>query len=324
MYNLNAWTFDNHLWLVDMHLRQTRVRSVKRALAPLLPDTRFRVVVDSAALTAKKIRDAGFSENVQPGDTILPSAVGTVSEYNSNGRYVVRRDLPKEVRYITTIEWTWEEWDGPYSTVTRTQDKPVYKECYQRDFHPPPASELTIVDDNGQFLIVSEELTKTANQEGQIFHILNLFLELFGECEVRHADLRAITPPNIRKVHWTLLPSGQYPWSRVRQHVNQMLKDKAPRSANPIHHRLEKLASLNPDEVYVGHGGFRSYVAYIFNVKELAVLESVMLDNATYIFNQDWQQVSQMTKAQILQDNLHLDRIIHAANWTNRIDKLFQ
>ena len=45
-----------------------------------------------------------------------------------------------------------------------------------------------------------------------------------------------------------------------------------------------------------------------------------MLDNATYIFDHNWEQVSRMTKAQILQGDLHLDRIIHAGNWTERIE----
>ncbi len=125
-------------------------------------------------------------------------------------------------------------------------------------------------------------------------------------------------------MNWTLLPSGQYPWSRVQQHVGRMLEDKAPRSAHPIQNRLQELASFDPDEVYVGEGGFRAYVAYIFNEKGLAVLESVMLDNATYVFDRDWQQVSQMTKAQILQSNLHRDRIIHAANWNDRIRELLE
>ncbi len=307
-----------------MYIRQTRIKSVQRVLGPLLPNTCLRAVVAVAALPAGKLTAAGFSPNPQPGDTILPAAVGTVTDYNTNGRYVVRKDLPKEERYVTTVEWTWQEWAGPYDRVTRTEDRPVYRECYPRDFHPPPASELTIVDHDGQLLVVSEELTKTVAEENRIRHILNLFLELFGECEVRHANLQAITPPNIRKVNWTLLPPGQYPWSRVRQHVTRMLEDKAPRSANPIHHRLEKLASFDPDEVYVGEGGFRAYVAYIFNAKGRAVLESVMLDNATYVFDRDWQQVSQLTKAQILQDNLHLDRIIHAANWNHRIHKLLE
>lgn len=307
-----------------MLLRQTRVRSVQRALASLIPHARFRIVVSVAELSPQAISNAGFSEDQFTGDTILPTAVGTVSNYNANGRYVARKDLPKENRYVNTVEWTWEEWDGPYSTTTRTEDKPIYKECYQRDFHPPPAAELTILDNDGQLLIVSEELTKCAGQDTRILHILNLFLELFGECEVRHDNLQSITPANIRKVNWTLLPPGRYPWTRIQQHVTQLLEDRAPRYVNPIHRRLEKIASFKPDEVYVGHGGFRSYVAYVFPEKGLAVLESVMLDNATYVFDQNWQQISRMTKAEILQGDLHLDRIIHTANWTNRIENLLQ
>ena len=307
-----------------MHIRQKRVRSVQRALGPLLPDTRFRVVAAVASMPEGKLTAAGFSTNPPPGDTILPAAVGTVTDYNANGRYVVRKDLPKEERYITTVEWTWEEWAGPYDTTTRTEDRAVFRECYQRDFHPPPAAELTFVDHEEQLLVVAEELTNTAAQEDRIRHVLNVFLELFGECEIRHADLQAVTPPSIRKVNWTLLPPGQYPWSRVQQHVGRMLKDKAPRSAHPIQNRLQELASFDPDEVYVGEGGFRAYVAYIFNEKGLAILESVMLDNATYVFDRDWQQVSQMTKAQILQSNLHRDRIIHAANWNDRIRELLE
>ena len=101
-------------------------------------------------------------------------------------------------------------------------------------------------------------------------------------------------------------PPGQYPWSRVQHHVTQILVDRSPRSANPIHHRLERLNSFNPNEIFVGQGGFRSYIAYVFVKKNLAVLESVMLDNATYVFGQNWQQVSRLTKAQVIQGDLHL------------------
>ena len=92
-----------------MYIKQTRVKSVRRMLGSLLPDTRFRAVVAVAALPAGKLTSAGLPEDLQPGDTMLPAAVGTVTDYNANGRYVVRKDMPKEERYVTTVEWTWEE-----------------------------------------------------------------------------------------------------------------------------------------------------------------------------------------------------------------------
>lgn len=305
-----------------MRSRQKQIRSVEKAIAPLIPEMHFRVVVAVAGVPTRRLSAAGFSVKPQPGDTILPTPVGTISKYNANGRYVVRNDLPKEYRYVTTVEWTWKQWYGPYSTVEQTEDKAVYKWCYQREFHEPPSSELMIAEHDGRLLIISEELRKTPGEADRIRHVLNLFLELFGEYEIRHAGLQSIVPPNIRKVNWRLLPPGEYPWSCVRQHVAQVLEDATPRHANPIYRRLARIASFNPDEVYVGQGGFRSYVAYIFRSKALAVLESVMLDNATYVFGQNWHEVSQMTKAEIIRGDLHLDRIIHANNWAFRINDL--
>ncbi len=130
--------------------------------------------------------------------------------------------------------------------------------------------------------------------------------------------------PTIRHVNWTLLPPGQHPLSRVRQHVIDTLESRSPRESAPVLFRHETLASSSPDEVYIGEQGFRSYVAYIFKTKGLAVLESSMLDNATYVFDLEWHQLSQMTKGEILQGNLHRHRIIHTKSWQDRIRQLLQ
>ena len=307
-----------------MYLKQKSIRSLKKVLGPLVPRTRFRVVAQVEDLSADALTRAGFDAHPQAGDTILPSVVGSTTRFNAEGREVVRKDLPKEERYITTVEWSWEEWAGRGSTETRTEDRAIFRPCYPRDFIEPPAAEISIVEHGGAQLVVSEELVNESAQEERIQHIINVFLELFGECEIRHANLQTLTPPNTRKVNWALLPPGQYPWSRVRGHVERILDDKDPRYANPVYRRLETIAAYNPDEVYVGHGGFRTYVAYVFRAKKIAILESVMLNNATYVFGQDWQRLSQMTKAEILRNDLQLDRIIHTNYWAGRISKILK
>ncbi len=130
--------------------------------------------------------------------------------------------------------------------------------------------------------------------------------------------------PAIRNVNWSLLPSGRYPWSQVRQHVAETLESRDPDASAPVLSRHEILAAFGPDEVYIGERGFRAYVAYIFSIRGLAVLESAMLDNATYVFDLDWHRVSQMTKAEILEGNLHRDRFIHTRTWQDRINRLLQ
>ncbi len=130
--------------------------------------------------------------------------------------------------------------------------------------------------------------------------------------------------PTIRNANWSLLPPGQYPWSQIHQRVTRILESGDPLASAPVLSRLETLASFGPDEIYIGERGFRAYVAYIFRTRGLAVLESAMLDNATYVFDLDWHRVSQMTKAEILEGNLHRDRIIHTRTWQDRIKRLLQ
>ncbi|OZO59867.1 hypothetical protein CG699_03840 [Escherichia coli] len=49
--------------------------------------------------------------------------------------------------------------------------------------------------------------------------------------------------------------------------------------------------------------------------------ESSQCNNATYILNNNWQQLSQLTKAEILDGNLHHARVIHRVNWAAEILK---
>lgn len=133
-----------------------------------------------------------------------------------------------------------------------------------------------------------------------------------------------VLSPAARNANWSLLPPGRYPWKQVREHVTGTLESRDPEASVPVLFRHETLASFAPDEIYIGERGFRSYVAYIFRARGLAVLESAMLDNATYIFDLDWRRVSQMTKAEILEGNLHRHRVIHTRTWQDRIDRLLQ
>ena len=47
------------------------------------------------------------------------------------------------------------------------------------------------------------------------------------------------------------------------------------------------------------------------------------LNNATYIFKSDWQELSKISKKQIIDGNLHYKRIIHSPQWEEQIKNLF-
>lgn len=108
----------------------------------------------------------------------------------------------------------------------------------------------------------------------------------------------------------------------MQKYVKTIVKDKHHKYSNVILNRQESLSRYEPDEIYVGNGGFRSYVAYIFKAKKLVVLESIQTDNATYIFGENWEQVSKLTKAEILKKSLQKDRLIHSKGWEIRLQTI--
>jgi hypothetical protein len=53
-------------------------------------------------------------------------------------------------------------------------------------------------------------------------------------------------------------------------------------------------------------------------------MENVIYGNATYVFENEWERYSQMTKAEIINQSLQKLRIEHHAGWENQIKKLLQ
>lgn len=305
-----------------MFIQQKSIRSVDRFLKALMPSNRVRLCFSITDENKSLAEKAGFNKEPGNGDTILPEGLGNTSIFNAEGRYEKLMDLPKEQRYITTIEWTWEQWCGRGETETITENRDIYRDCYQSKFVEPPALELTYFEHNGKTLIISQEFSAN-NVDPVLFkHAINLFLELFGECEIRRSDLSTFTPPNVKRVNWSLLPPGQYPWDKVQKHVRSLVKGIHSRYSNVMLSRQEVISRHEPDEVYIGHGGFRSYVAYVFSDKNLVILESVLSNNATYVFEKDWEKFSMLTKAEILNNSYQKARLIHSSGWEQRLNQL--
>lgn len=306
-----------------MHIEQTRVMSGDRILQAIPKGESFRVVVRVNDVSKSDLERAGFHPEFEDGDSFLPSAIGPRTKFNAHGHFNLRRDLPKESRYITTIEWTYEEWNGRGPKTTVTEFKDIYRDCYQREVEVPPAEELVVVSTRDDRFLISREFDSNHDSSEQVGHIVNIFLELFGHCDVRMADLaQLLTPPKIRRVNWTMLPPGKYPWQAIEQHLAEVLKGRAPRTLNPILARQKKLEEKGPGEIYMGNGGFQGYLAYVFPTKRLAVLESFKMGNATYVFGMNWSTASQLSKAEVIAGNLHRDRIIHSEGWAAKVDAL--
>ena len=301
-----------------MLIQRTRIRQINHYLGGLIPQTVFRVVADLSHVTAARLDKSGF-KSLAVGDTLLPAIVGRVSKYNAEGRFETHRDQPKISRFVGRREWTRQEWAGPGQTKTVTEETDIYRDCYPRTLHPAPGVELTVADHTGQLYAVSPSLTWNGAPAEEALHVINLFLEVFGEAEIRHNNLQAFTPPNTVRVNWSMLPPGTHSIATIASHVQALVSGRAPTFRGPIMSRLSFMASRNPNPVYIGHGGFASYVAYVFAEKGKVVLESIYPENATYVFNSNWQSIAQMTKQQVLSGHHHVARIFHTGNWQQKI-----
>lgn len=304
-----------------MHIEQTRIRT-HRTLTGLEDGTTFRVALLHIDGHREALVDAGFVE-LDIGEKVLPAVDGPVSNRNANGRTVVHRDQPMETAY-RQVRWSWTEYHGP-NRVEQEETKDVSYKRYPRTQLPPYAVELTIVDRDGDPIVVSDPVEYVDDNEELIVHSVNLFLELFGQCDILDVDLDPVTVPVTRRLNWTVLPEGEYPWERTREELETVV-NRAPEGNRPvIWERLETIAAHEPDFTAVGRGGFAGYVVFGFEDRSIYVLESAFYGNATYVLGDDWQRLSQLTKAELLDRDLHEQRIIHRADsWRPAIHSLLR
>ena len=92
-----------------MHVDRRYIRNLDRYLSILSADSPFKVVADANQAAIAKV---GFAERPTDNATLLPAIVGRVTRFNAEGRWITRRDLPKELRYIGSRSWVRVEWHG--------------------------------------------------------------------------------------------------------------------------------------------------------------------------------------------------------------------
>lgn len=308
-----------------MILNKKRIRNIKILKDLIKEGGKFFIGIKNQPKFSNTLSEIGFSKNLQSGESILPPAIfGPVSLYNAEGKNRVHKDRPMEIAYRTR-EWHWKEWRGRHDTVERSKLVDVPYKRYPRTFIAPPSIEITAYFmSNGEWAIISPVFELNGNSEKKIIHTINLFLEIFGECQFFTENLEEIIKLPIKRLNWKILPPGQMPWTRLKEEIKPII-DNAPRGNQAvIKHRLEKINEYKPDFVAVGEGGFRGYIILGFKQKNIYTLESLYYGNATYVFGEKWEELSKRTKAEILNQNLQTDRIVHRGGWDSRVDNLLK
>ncbi|PIQ81446.1 MAG: hypothetical protein COV78_00145 [Candidatus Pacebacteria bacterium CG11_big_fil_rev_8_21_14_0_20_34_55] len=304
-----------------MTITKKRIRKIKTNFPHIEDNQEIYFGISVNSVNTKKIKDIGFEIPIQVGDAVLPKAMGPTSSFNSIGKELVRKDLPKEERVVQTREWTWKDWGGHQHS--RWVD--ITKNCYQRDIIEAPSVELQIFNsDSASNLVLTPMFTMGKSSEDEMLHAVNLLLELFGECTVYNKELEGILPTPTRKLNWKILPQGTLPWHKIEPHLRPIINKSSQGNRAFIEKRLHLLAGEKPSFCAVGTAGFSGYVIFGFKNKSIYILESIYYGNATYVLGDDWKKLSRLTKAQIINRELAEERIIHSTHWWNNMKKVFK
>jgi hypothetical protein len=261
---------------------------------------------------------------LEEGLTFLPAVVGKTSDFNANGKAIVRRDLPKETasrefQYIRT------ELRGRDSSVQVDGSHWISFQRYPREIVPAPSVKVGVYKVNSELHLLIE-----ADQaDVQLLHKVNLALELFeGEFEihVRSADGLVSVPAKLKLLNWLILRSGSMTKKELQEAIEATISPKQKKTILPItRRRLAHIREHNPEEIAIGIAGYKGYVVHNFSQLKISVLESENPDNATYVFNlSDWEKLSKLTKTEIISNKLALRRIIHDQEWESKIATLLR
>lgn len=301
-------------------ISKSKIRSLNPYIK-LIPD-KASVYVGVINPDESRLKRIGFSDSLEAGETILPKPIGKASRYNAYGMRLVHKDQPMETAY-RTVDWHWTEWHGR-DKVDQHGFRDVPYQRYPRTNVPPPSLQLTIhTNTDGQRVVLTPLTTNWKSNQKELIHAINLMLDLFGECTFFDEKLDQVITAPIKRLNWKILPTGEHPFKELEKDLKEALNRVKPGNRSFVDHRLERLNSYKPEFTAIGQGGFTGYVIFGYPEQKIYILESILYGNATYVVGEDWEKLSKMTKAEILNESLHKQRIIHKRNWFYKIKTLF-
>ncbi|MCA0347909.1 MAG: hypothetical protein LCH35_01470 [Bacteroidetes bacterium] len=306
-----------------MIINKKRIVNIELYWHLIEDENEFYIGVNDINRFNNKLTQIGFSQNLELGETILPKIVGPVTRFNAEGKNNKLKNLPKETAY-RQVMWKWKQFigGGNFEEVEEVRDVPY--ERYQVEFIQPPSEELSIVEVDNQKMVLSSRILKTEANSIKARNIFNIFFEIFGECMMLNTDLNRLRLPEIQRKNWTVLPPGEYPFEAIQEQINHGLQAVNNRNSRIIKYRIQKISSFEPNFIAIGNGGFTGYWIFGFPNNNIFLLESVYPNNATYALGENWENISRMTKSEILRNDFHIARVVHRLSWNEEIDRLLR
>ncbi len=299
-----------------------KIRSIEKYLKHIPKDKDFYIGLEVNPNILKGLQNIGFTKPLIAGEKLLPSKdIGMACKINADGREIINKNLPKEI-VSRQIQWTWKEFAGRNQTIEKTKITDVPYQRYQRTKIAPYATEIEIKKASGKLLAVAGPFKNTKTDFEKATNCAQMFIEIFQRCHVFDDNFYTWLPSKIIKLNWDLLPAGQNPWKSSQNALARFINLGKVGNQPVIKARFDEIGAYNPDFVAIGKNGFSGYVIFGFKDKGVCILESNQTNNATYVLgDSNWANISQLSKAEILSNQLHKDRLIHTKKWFGQLKK---
>ena len=302
-----------------------KTRNIAKYIGHILISDKFMLGIEIDEKIKERCGELGFSLPLVEGERLLPSSKkGPACRRNAEGFQIIHRDQPMEIAH-RQIEWHWKEFRGREDYEEKSGVKDVPYKRYPRTFVMPYGVELQIQSSkDGRKYVVSGPFENVPGYLNSATNTANVLREVLGGFEVLEQDPEKWTLVPVKKLNWNLLPPGKNPWDSALPVLEKMLKRAPSGNQNVLRARLAAVGEKKPDFVAVGLGGFDGYSAFGFSKEKFCILESPQVNNATYILPlASWEAISKLSKAEILADEAHTDRLIHNRNWFATLNKVF-
>lgn len=263
--------------------------------------------------------------NLRYPEHILPRPdFGRYSKYNIYGREIVHQDLPMVSKAYSVDSPNYGDWSKGSHDVTWNRN------VYQREYVGPKYLEMKIelvgVDDrnNHVFKFTVDDIL---DKDSPIFHEdlffnLNLLQENTGNHGVFSIDADIKEYLQSLYVSWEILPPGE-----IEQNITRILtgiKSNDPKLRKNLTDRFKFLSSMKPRNFVQGTSRFQRYFGAQF-ADDLVVFENVEYGNAIYIMFQNWEELSKISRVDLISTGSHeFKRIPHTKTWKLKLKRLMQ
>ena len=250
---------------------------------------------------------------------VPPKNNGRYSKYNREGRIITRKDLPK-------VEKTfWIEF-RPYGNPNADYiEVPYERKVFQKEEWIPQYYKIEISTIQKQadstFLVLFEMqniLVKNSNSfNEELLFFINIMQENIGTFDVYSDSQEPETLIKREYFEWEFLPPGKLD----RDMLQKFFGKKTKKEQSEIKDRYDFIQSLNPETFLVGNNHFSRYFGAKFD-NGVVVLENVEYGNAVYIFHNNWEELTKLSRTELLKIN-HKDvtRILHVGDWKKKITR---